>query len=85
VILGQQGYNPHATSGNVPRSNTVGKWDQATETMTFENEPKDEFTSFVRMKLIGNDLVRWQGIWKDNTGQVLLDIEGTAKRRQEER
>jgi uncharacterized protein (TIGR03067 family) len=33
------------------------------------------------MKFIGNDLVHWQGIWKDKDGQILLDIEGTSQRR----
>ena len=69
------------SNGKLPRGETVGQWDKATETLTFKNEVKDEFDSVVRMKLIGNDTVHWQGVWKDKAGRVLLDIEGTSKRR----
>jgi len=68
-------------NGNLPRSETVGHWDKATETLTFTSEAKDEFVSVVQMRLIGNDIVSWKGVWKDKAGQVLLDVEGTATRR----
>lgn len=71
------------SNGNVPRSPSLGHWDQANETLTFEANQEDEFRSVFRMKLISNDSVHWQGVWKDKAGQVLLDIEGTAQRRPE--
>jgi hypothetical protein len=67
------------------RGQTVGRWDQATETLTFQSDPRDELDAVVRIKLIGNDTVNWHEIRKNKAGQVLLDVEGTSKRRQEKR
>jgi len=67
-------------TGDLPRCQTIGRWDKATDTITFTNEPKDEFDSLVRMKFVDNDTVHWQGVWKDKAGKILLDIEATARR-----
>lgn len=68
------------SDGNLPRTETIGQWDKATATLTFKSLDKDCVASVVQMKLIGNDAVNWQGTWKDKAGQIVLDIEGTAKR-----
>ena len=73
------------SAGNLPRGQTVGRWDKAAETLTFTNETIDEFHSVIRMKFVGNDMVNWQGVFKDKAGQILLDIEGTARRCQKDR
>jgi|GEM_PF-2426608 len=73
------------TYGNLPRTESIGRWDAATETFTFEADQKDEFHSVVRLKLSGNDETRWHGVWKDKDSRVLLEIEGTARRRKEAR
>jgi uncharacterized protein (TIGR03067 family) len=69
------------SNANLPRGQSAGQWDKATETLTFKDEVTGEFTSVVRLKFIGNDAVEWQGIWKDKDGAVLMDLEGTSKRR----
>jgi hypothetical protein len=69
------------TNGNIPRGQTIGKWDATTEVLTFENQPQDEFDSVFRIKLIGNDEVRWQGVTKDKDGRILLDAQGSARRK----
>jgi hypothetical protein len=69
------------SAGGIPRVHTVGHWDKVTETFTFTNEPKDEFDSSVQMKFVGKDIIEWRGVWKDKTGKILLDLEGTAKRK----
>lgn len=68
-------------NGNLPRSQTIGKWDQAAETLVFENQPKDEFDASFRMTFVGKDTIRWQALTKNKEGQILLDAEGTLQRR----
>jgi hypothetical protein len=68
------------SDGYIPRAESVGRWDPASEILTFEADQKDEFHSVFRMKLIGNDTVRVQGIWKDKDGRSLLHLDGTSTR-----
>lgn len=71
------------SQGNLPRADSIGRWDEASQTWTIEQDQKDEFRSVVRLKMVGEDKVEWQGVWKDKQGQVLLDIEGTSTRQKE--
>jgi hypothetical protein len=65
-----------------PKGETIGDWDEATQTLTFEAS-HDDVQSTMWMKLIGNDAVKWGGTWKDKEGQILLDMEGSATRKNE--
>jgi hypothetical protein len=67
------------SNGNVPRSESIGRWDEASQTFTIEADDK-EVASVVRLKLVGDDKVQWQGVWKDKRGQIVLDIEGESTR-----
>ena len=63
-----------------PRANTIGRYDNATETITFETEPNAEGSSLVQMHFVGKDELRWTGTWKDKDGNLLLDIDAISKR-----
>ncbi len=71
------------SQGNFPKGESIGSWDDATQTFTFEATDDNDvrFTSW--LKLIDNDAVEWSGTWTDKERRVLLDMEATITRKRE--
>lgn len=68
------------SQGNFPRGESIGTWNQQTQTFTFEATEDNATHSVYWLKLIDADALEWGGTWKDKKGKVLLDMEGTAQR-----
>ena len=58
-----------------------GKWDEATQTLTFTGILADGIRSTVQQKFSDKDTFTWTLLAKDQTGKVVLDMEGKVVRK----
>ncbi len=67
--------------GNHSTTPSTGTWDEASQTLTFQSTDLDGVTSVSKMKFVGNDEMRWSGVWKDKSGTVVMEIDGKSIRK----
>ena len=67
--------------GNHPRAPVTGTWNEALQTLTFRSSETEGDTHVSRMKFIGNDEMRWNGVWKDKNGKVVMEVVGKSIRK----
>ena len=58
-----------------------GKWDEATQTFTFTGTLADGIRSTSQQKFVDKDTFTWTLVAKDQTGKVVLDMEGKCVRK----
>lgn len=68
------------SSGNLPRSEFTGLWDEQTQTLTFKSIDPEDVTVTSTQKLVGSDRIETRSVWRAKDGKVLMEIEGTATR-----
>ncbi len=69
------------SAGSIPRSETRGKWDEATKTFTWTGRLGNGTTSTQIHRFIDADTQEWTLVLQDGTGKVYLDMEAKAKRK----
>ena len=58
-----------------------GKWDEATQTFTFTGTLADGIRSTSQQRFVDKDTFTWTLLAKDQTGKVVLDMEGKCVRK----
>jgi len=66
------------SSGNLPRSEFTGNWDESTQTLTFKSTDPEEVTVTSTQKFVGTERIEIQSVWRAKAGTILMEIEGTA-------
>ncbi len=72
------------SDGGCPRGEegeALGKWDEATQTLTWKYSAPNGETSTETSRFIDDDTHDWALVSKDSTGKVLLDMESKTKRK----
>jgi len=69
------------SKGIIPRGEELGKWDEATKTLTWTGRLGNGITKTGVTRFIDKDTNEWTVVFKDSDGKVLLDMEGKAKRK----
>ena len=69
------------SDGNIPRGENRGKWDEATQTLTWKGNLPNGITTTQTDRFIGKDTLERTVVFKDRTGKVLLDMEAKANRK----
>jgi hypothetical protein len=67
--------------GNFPRSEATGQWDEDAKTLTYKGTEPEEVSVTTITRFVSPDRTEWQGVWRDKSGRILMEIEGTAARR----
>ena len=65
----------------IPRGNTVGKWDEKTERVIFKQDLGTDFEGEMTFKFSGKNKIEWTYRIRDKTGKLMLDNGGTATRK----
>jgi len=58
-----------------------GRWDEATQTLTWRGALDDGVTTVTTERFIDKDHFTWTFVAKDRTGQVVLDMEAKVRRK----
>jgi len=69
------------SNGNIPRGENRGRWDEATQTLTWKESWPNGITITRTDRFIGKDMLERTMVFKDRTGKVLMDVEAKAKRK----
>lgn len=66
------------SSGNLPRSEITGQWDEPTQTLTFKSTDPEAVTVTSTQKFVGSDRIETRSVWRAKDGTILMEIEGAA-------
>lgn len=69
------------SNGTLPRGELTGQWDEDTKTLTFTGSEPNEVTCTSSLRLVSPDRAEWQGVWRDKSGSIVMEMEGTSARR----
>ena len=69
------------SSGSLPRGELTGQWDEDAKRLTFKGTEPKEVTVTSTMRFVNPDRIEWQGVWRDKSGTIVMEIEATAARR----
>lgn len=69
------------SQGNFPRGEYQGKWDENAKTLTYEGTDSNGVAVQSIQRLVGDDRIETQGVWRDKTGSVVMELEKVATRR----
>jgi hypothetical protein len=66
------------SSGNLPRSEITGQWDEPTQALTFKSTDPEEVTVTSTQKFVGPARIETRSVWRAKDGTILMEIEVTA-------
>lgn len=69
------------SSGNLPRSEITGQWDESTQTLTFNGTDPEDVTITSTQKFVGTERIEMRSVWRSKDGKILMEIEGAATRK----
>ena len=69
------------STGNLPRGELTGQWDEEAKTLTFKGTEPEEVTVTTVLRFVNHDRTELQGVWRDKTGSIVMEMEQTATRR----
>lgn len=69
------------STGNLPRGELTGQWDEEARTLTFKGTEPEEVTVTTVLRFVSPDRTELQGVWRDKTGGIVMEMEQTATRR----
>jgi hypothetical protein len=69
------------SNGVLPRGELTGQWDEATNPLTFTGSEPDDVTFTSTLRLVSPDRTEWQGVWRDKSGSIVMEMQGASTRR----
>jgi hypothetical protein len=70
------------SAGSLPRGELTGQWDEEANTLTFKGTEPQEVTVTTTLRFVSPGRTELQGVWRDKTGSIVMELEQTATRRQ---
>lgn len=67
--------------GVLPRGESTGKWDETTQTLTLNGTNPEGISLVSTIRFVGDDAQQWSAIWKDQRGQILMEMESRVTRK----
>jgi hypothetical protein len=70
------------SSGPLPQGENWGKWDESTQTLSWKGTVPNGTSTTQVCRFTDNDTIEWRLLSEDRSGEDLLEMEGTAKRKE---